>query len=402
MKTFLKILLPVIVLLFGGAVMITMVIIREPMQPRELLEADPEVRVEVLQPKRVTLTVRSQGTVKPGTDIRLVSEVAGTIVKVAPALAAGGYFEQGDVLLEMDPVDYELVVVQANARLLEARARLMREEAEAEVARIEWNELGQDGAASPLLLREPQLAEAIAAVASANASVRLAERDLEKTRIKAPFAGRVLSTSADIGQFVATGTQIAEVYSIETAEIRLPLSAREFAYINLPFNYRDEDQAKNQPNVELTAEWGGKQRVWTGKIIRTEGEIDLRTRMITAVAEVKNPYGRRPGKDTAPLAAGLFVQATIEGVTVDNVFELPRTAMVSMNRLLIVDLENQIHFQDVNVLKADESKVLIDAGLKAGDRVCLTPLEAPVENMKVRLAEEATQSAGKTAQGGAP
>jgi len=409
MKTFLKALFPLLVLLLGGVVMYVMVggvvinvkvIGRGQAQPREVVESDPLVRVRVVSPQRVELKVRSQGTVEPGTDISLVSEVAGTVVSVSRALAAGGYFEQGDLLMAIDPVDYELAVVQANARLLETKARLTREEAEAEIARIEWKELGKDGTASPLLLREPQLAEANAAVESAAANVRLARRDLEKTKIKAPFAGRVLSTSADIGQYVPRGTQLAQVYSIETAEIRLPLSVRELAYVNLPFNFRGENGATNQPTVKLSASLGGKERTWTGKIIRTEGEIDPRTRMITAVAEVENPYGRMSGEDSSPLAAGLFVQAEIEGTTFDNVFELPRTVVDGIGQVMIVDADNRLEFRPVKVLRADRSRVVIQSGLNAGDRVCLTVLEAPVKNMKVRVADEVVKGADGIVQGG--
>jgi RND family efflux transporter MFP subunit len=302
--------------------------------------------------------------------------------------------------MEIDPVDYELAVIQANARLLEAKARLMREEAEAEIARIEWKELGKDGDASALLLREPQLAEAMATVESANANVRLAERDLEKTKLKAPFAGRVLSTSTDIGQYVPRGTQLAQIYSIETAEIRLPLSANELAFVKVPFNFRGENEDSNQPNVKLTATLGGRERTWIGKIVRTEGEIDPRTRMITAVAEVENPYGRQPGEDSSPLAAGLFVQAKIEGETVNDVFELPRTAMNGINHVWLVDKNDELRFHPVTVLKADRSVVVIQSGLKAGDRVCLTPLETPVDGMKVRVADEVTNGGDKIAQGG--
>ncbi len=400
MKTYLKVLFPLLVLLLGGVVMFVMMMGREPVQPREVVEADPLVRVKVVNPQQITLKVRSQGTVRPAVDISLVSEVAGTIVKVSPALAAGGYFEAGDLLMEIDPVDYELAVVQANARLLEAKARLTREEAEAEIARLEWDELGKDGAASPLLLREPQLAEAKAAVESADANVRLAGRDLEKTRIKAPFAGRVLSTSADIGQYVPRGMQLAEIYSIETAEIRLPLSAQELAYVKVPFNFRDENEEGDHPAVKLTATLGGRERTWSGRIVRTEGEIDPRTRMITAVAEVEDPYGRKPGDDVSPLAVGLFVQAEIEGETVDDVFELPRTVMNGMDRVFIVDHEDRLRSQRVNVLKADRSVVVVQSGLKAGDRVCLTPLEAPVEGMKVRVADDVTNGNDRIAQGG--
>jgi RND family efflux transporter MFP subunit len=400
MKTILKILFPLIVVGIGVALMFGLVMNREPVQPQDVVEFTPRVRVQVVQPSEVNLTVLSQGTVVPGTSISLVSEVAGTVVKASKAMAAGGYFEKGDVLLEIDPTDYELAVVQANARLLEAKARLLREQAEADVARIEWDELGKEGEASPLLLREPQLAEAEATVESAKANVKLAERDLEKTRIKAPFAGRILDTMVDIGQYVPRGNKLADIYSIETAEIRLPLSVQELAYVDVPFNFRGESTHQNYPKVKLIAKLGGRERTWMGRVIRTEGEIDPRTRMLTAVAEVENPYGRRPGEDVSPLAAGLFVQAEIQGETVRGIFELPRTAVNGMNQVLIVDERERLHIREVVILRAERDTVIVESGLEAGEQVCLTPLEAPVENMKVRVAERIGDGSDKLVQGG--
>ena len=140
--------------------------------------------------------------------------------------------------------------------------------------------------------------------------------------------------------------------------------------------------------------------MWTGKIVRTEGEIDPRTRMITAVAEVEDPYGRKPGQDSSPLAAGLFVQAEIQGETVENVFELPREAMKEGNRVLVVDRDDCLRYRPVTVLRAGRSSVLIQSGLSAGDRVCLTPLETPVDGMKVRVADEVDSGSDTIAQGG--
>lgn len=400
MKTFLKILFPLLVVAIGAGVMYGLVKTGEPLKPQEAVKSIPRVRVQVVSPTQVELKVSSQGTVMPGIDIILVSQVAGTIVSKSKALAAGGYFEQGDVLLEIDPVDYELALVQSNARLLEAKARLMREEAEAEIALIEWDELGKDGEASALLLRVPQLAEATAAVESAAANVKLSNRDLDKTRIKAPFAGRILTTFADVGQYVPRGAQLAEIYSIETAEIRLPLSVQELAYVNVPFNFRGESKAQQHPSVKLTAKLGGRDRTWTGKIVRTEGEIDPRTRMLTAVAEVQNPYGRKPGEDTSPLAAGLFVHAEIDGETVENVFEIPRTAVSGMNTVLVIDQGDRLQFREVDVLRSNRDTVIIQSGLKTGERVCLTPLEAPVANMEVLVVDEVEYDGKTVAQGG--
>jgi RND family efflux transporter MFP subunit len=249
-------------------------------------------------------------------------------------------------------------------------------------------------------LREPQLAEARALVESARANVELARRDLDKTAIRAPFPGRVLSKSADIGQFVNRGAQLARIYSVESAEIRLPLPAPDLAFVDLPFEFRGEREAGPQPAVRLHAELAGKRHTWKGHIVRTEGEIDPRTRMITAVAVVKDPYARRKEHDQPPLAAGLFVAAEIDGRTVTNVYSLPRIALRGNATLLVVNEKEELHSRPVEVLRMDQTNIVVSAGLKPGERVCLSPLEAPVDGMKVRIAEAVDAAGRSVAQGG--
>ncbi len=145
----------------------------------------PLVRVHKVELQEVQLTVRSQGTVAPRTESQLVPEVWGRVLRVSPAFVVGGFFEEGDSLLEIDPYDYRQALVQARSRVTKARLRLAQEEAEAEVARREWKELGS-GEATPLTLREPQVEDARAALQAAEAGVEQAQRDLDRAVVKAP------------------------------------------------------------------------------------------------------------------------------------------------------------------------------------------------------------------------
>ncbi|RME95278.1 MAG: efflux RND transporter periplasmic adaptor subunit, partial [Verrucomicrobia bacterium] len=269
----------------------------------------PLVRVAPLAPTNHQFVVRSQGTVAPRTEIDLVAEVAGRVLRVAPSFRTGGFFEAGELLVQIDPTDYELAVTRARATLAQARTALDREEAEARVAREEWERWGQ-GEPSPLLLREPQLAQARAAVESAKAGLSIAERDLERCRITAPFAGRVRAQRADVGQFVNRGQVVGRIYAVDYAEVRLPLPLEDLAYVELPVAYEREETPDQGPAVTLSARLGGRTWEWQGRIVRTEGEIDARTRMLHAVARVDHPYGR--SGERPPLAVGLFVQAAIE------------------------------------------------------------------------------------------
>ena len=352
----------------------------------------PEIPVPVIRAVPVTLqtlrlTVMSQGTVAPRTQTTLFPEIAGRVLEVSPSLADGGFFEAGAELLRIDPTDYRLQVVQAEAQIAQAQLTLETEEAQAEVARREWESLGE-GEARPLLRRVPQIARARAALSSAQAALAQAERNLEKTRIAAPFAGRVLRKNVDIGQYVTPGTSVATIYSVDYAEIRLPLPDEDLAYVDLPLSYRGGGSQKRQPVVLLRAEFGQRQHSWTGRIVRTDGTIDPRTRMIHAIAQVADPYGRGPDPDRPPLAVGMFVEAEIQGRLMQDVVALPRAALRGEDQVLVVDSESKLRFRRVSVVRLERERVLIDSGLAEGELVSLATLATVVDGMKVRIQEE--------------
>lgn len=375
------------------SVAVTVAMLANPVKPEPTPapESIPLVRVVEVMPTNVQLHVLSQGNVQPRTQITLSPEIAGVVAEVSPALVPGGFFEAGDVLVRIEATDYELAVTQAVAQVIAAEARLVREQAEAEVARTEWTELGGTGTPSPLTVREPQLAEARAALASAEAGLEQARRNLAKTRLTAPFAGRVSSEEVDVGQFVNRGTPLAMLQSVETAEVRLPIPPDQADYADLPIPWR-EGMGGGRPAVRLSAPLGRTTHVWTGRVVRTESEVDRKTRMVIAVAEVENPYQRRPQDDRPPLLAGLFVSAEIMGDRLEGVYDIPRDALRGRDRVLLVDESDRLRYRTVTIVRAEQDRAIIQDGLQPGDRLCLSPIEAPVDGMRVRTVTESTLS----------
>jgi RND family efflux transporter MFP subunit len=261
----------------------------------ERVARPPLVRVQEVRLADLQLTVTSQGTVRPRTASVLVPEVSGRVIEVSPAFTPGGFFEAGERLLRIDPHDYRQAIVQARARVAQAELLLAREQGEADVARSEWEALGNGDDASALTLHLPQLADAEANVAAARAAVEQAERNLERTEIRAPYAGRVQEKQVDLGQFVTRGQSLATIYAVDYAEISLPLPDDQLAFIDLPLDYRDQAARTAGPEVILRADFAGRVHEWRGRIVRTEGVIDPQSRMVRAVARVKDPYGRGSG-----------------------------------------------------------------------------------------------------------
>ena len=384
MKTILKILLPIAVVVASLGMARYMISLRPPVETRTLPQIVPVVRVVTAQPETVRLRVHTQGTVVPRTETSLSSEIAAKVIWVAPSFSSGGFFEKDDVLVRLDPGDYRLAVIQSRAAVAQAQLRLEQEKAESEVTLREWKSLGE-GEPSPLLRREPQLAEAGASIQSARAVLAQSERNLERTEVRAPFAGRVRQKNVDVGRFVAVGTPLATIYSVDVAEIRLPLPDEELAFVDLPLNYRNTTRPRPRPRVTLRALFGGAEFSWSGHIVRTEAEIDPQTRMVYAVAQVEDPYGLGSNPNRPPLAVGLFVDAEIHGRTVTNVFRLPRAALTDDQQVAVIDDDSRIRFRSVEVLRFEGETVLLEKGLVGGERISLTSSTNVIEGMAVRI-----------------
>ena len=381
----LQVLLPLIILAVAGLGALTMWWNRPPVETLAPVVIPPGVRVHEVALVDAPLTVQSQGTVRPRTESQLVSEIDGRVIWVAPSFVEGGFFEADDVLVRIDPFDYEQQLVSARSQLAQARLRLAEEEAEAEVAQREWETLGR-GDPRELALRKPQLDDARAAVAAAEAGVERAVRDLQRAEIVAPYAGRVRAKNVDIGQYVRRGDSAATVYAVDFAEIRLPLPDDELAYLNLPLSYRGVEQ-QSQPAVTLRATFAGETHAWGGRIVRTESEIDSVSRMVHAVAEVADPYAQGANPDRPPLAVGMYVEAEISGRTARNVAVLPREALRGRDQMLVVTPDDRLEFRNVAVLRTSAESAIVEAGLQAGELVVISPLDAPTDGMLVQLAD---------------
>lgn len=327
----------------------------------------PQVAVVIAEPKTHRLKVASQGTVTPLREIDLVAQVGGSVTSVHEAFVDGGFFSQNDTLVQIDDRDYMFAHQRAKGRVAEAEQLLSTERGRVRQAKREWRDLG-NAEANSLFLRKPQLAAAEAGLVSAKAELGKALVDLERARITVPFTGRVRETFVDVGQYVTPGTRIATVYDTSTAEIRLPLSDRQAALIDLPlgFNATPEDRG---PEVEINGVIGGNTYSWLGHIARTDASIDTRSRMYYAVAEVANPFIAATDSSRAvPLIVGLFVEAEIDGRELENVLELPRDAVFKRDKVYVLKRDDstakksaKVVLKTVQVLDKSSEKIWIRA-----------------------------------------
>ncbi len=355
----------------------------------------PLVRVVEAQPSDHLHVVTAHGTVQPRTESELVPEVSGRIEWLSPSFVSGGFFSKGDPLLRIEAGDYRIAQTRAQASL--ARAKSEQSRATKEMAR--QKNLAAQNVASDSRLDDATNAQSVAdaSLAEARASLEQAQRDFKRTEVRAPYDGRVRSEKADVGQFVNKGTSIATLYAVDFAEVRLPVPDSELAFLDLPLLYQGAAADTEGPVVTLTADFAGARHEWKGRVVRTEGEIDPRTRMVHVVARVPGPYeASEAGRP--PLAAGLFVEAKITGRTAGQVFVLPRAALRSDQRVLVVDEEDRLRWRPVEVGRTDREQVIIRKGIKAGDRVCISALEAANDGQHVRVQMESGPQAGVQAE----
>lgn len=384
-----KILLPIVILLVGTLGAAALIKLRQEPPRANPTEIVPIVEVITAAPTAHAYRVEAQGTVQPRTVSSLVAEVAGRVLSVDEDFDEGGFFEKDQVLLTLDDRDYRAALAAAQADVATARLSVAREEEESRVAREEWERFEREGEPTSLVLREPQLAQARAMLSSAEARLERAQRDLRRTQIRAPFAGRVRAKLADVGDYVAPGTPTASIYAVDFAEVRLPLPDEQLAYLDLPLGLRtDSSEERRGPAVTLRGRFGGVEHTWTGYVHRTGGEIDALTRMLTVVVRVADPYGEGASPDGTPLSVGMFVDATIEGREVVEAFIIPRSALIGENQIAIANGDDQLELRVVGVLRTSREQAVLSSGLEAGDRVIVSQLDFLVDGMKVRTVED--------------
>ncbi len=399
-RKLINILIPIIIIIAGIVIMKTLVAIRP--EPIKEVKADPGVLVKLLEVKKtsVPIVVKGTGTVKSAEEVTMNPQVSGQIIRVSPEFAVGGFFRKDEILFEIEDTDYRLALDRAKAARAKAEYDLASMESQSLIARSEWERLNRDNQdqPNPLVLFEPQLKNAISALASAEASVKQAVLDLERTKIKAPFNCRVRSESIDHGQYVRSGISVAVLAGTDNAEIFAPLPLDDLQWLIIP---RSGDNIIGPPAV-VSFNMGRKIQEWQGRVIRSTGEVDPMTRMMKLVVLISDPYGLIDESDNSrpSLAEGTFVEVRFMGKELDDVFVIPRTAFRDNYSVWVIDNENKLYIKKTVPLRIERDKVIIREGLSEGDRVVLTNISGAANGMRLRVMENSEKdSRGQGSKG---
>jgi len=388
-KKLLKVIAPVLVLVVSIGVVQALSAAKPAPEKKEESQRLISLYVDEVKSDVVTISVQAQGEVRPKTEIDLIPQVSGRIVSVSNSFAEGAEFGPGETLIKIDDTNYKLAVIRAKARVAEAQVAVQRELANAKIKEDHWLDKRTNGEPTAYALNKPQVLEVEAKLLAAEADLKEAELNVARTEINVPFLGRVLAKNVGIGQYVTAGTALGRVFSTDTVEIRLALTDAQLSELNLPMGFMAD--AFNAPVVQFSARIGNKEHTWSGRIVRTHASVDQQTRLIYAIAEVKDPYGL--GSDHgAPMAVGMFVQAEIAGVNSQTAMVLPRLARRNADKVYVINDNNRLEIRTVKVLSTSVDRVLVTAGVNVGEKVVTSTIPAAVDGMEVRAITREQQS----------
>ncbi|ALU41632.1 efflux RND transporter periplasmic adaptor subunit [Pseudoalteromonas rubra] len=369
-----QILLPVAVLLGGLATAFALSAMKQPPEEKPEKVIHPLVEVQPIDMAPMQLMVDSYGLVTPKYSTELVAQVSGQLIELSDKFVKGGFVHQGETLARIDPNDYEAALIEAEASLAQAHSALEIEQAQAHVAKTEWQRIKDNAHStipSELYLRKPQLAEKLARFKAAQASVKRAKRNLERTYIKAPYDAIITNRTLSLGSVVNPGSTLGVLNAISVAEIRLPVADHELRY--LQNNGIDA-------TVKLSAKVAGQAVSWQGTIVRSEGVVDNKSRMTYLVAQVAAPYD----SPNQPLRFGTYLNAQIEGVSVSNAVRIPRH-LIREGKVALLDQNQQLTFKPVTIIREVDGYAVATEGLSDGQQLITSALEYPTEGMQLRL-----------------
>ncbi len=377
--TLLKIILPVCLIALGvtGFWYYKSKVVKFKRKPA--VKTAPVVDIMKVNPSRVTAQIRAMGTVQADREVVIKSQVAGTVIQVAPEFVQGGLIRKGQLMVRIDPADYALAVNKAQSALAQAQADFEIEKGRQQIAREELKLMSMmspnEVKETSLVLRKPQLEQAGAAVASAQSDLETARLDLERTRIIAPFHALVRSKEVDAGAMTAAQGALATLVDVTCyqVEVQVPLDRLD----------RIRVHETNGSPVRIRSLYAGRE--WDGHVVRTTGAVTEQSRMAGVIIRVDDPLGLGPAKGRPAMLLDDHVEALIEGQVFDNVFSLPRT-LIREDSSLWIYKDGRLEILKVAPVWIENDRVFIQSGLSPGDLVVCSDLSAPVSGMAVTLA----------------
>ena len=387
MQKYFRILLPVAFLAAACVILVILFMARPKAERHAAEERVPMVLVTPAASQSLRIPVLTRGMVLPGNDIPVVAEVSGPVTYVSPNFVTGGFFRKGEVLMRVDDIENEVKIRKTQAMVAQASQALQQAQAEAASRRTGGNDVD-------LVRNYDQQAKSQFEAAKAElAALVLAQKN---TVLAAPFDGRVRAENLQVGMYLKPGVPLGQIYAVNIAEVRMPLSNQQASLVDLPT--RRSVLAPEGPRVNFSAVYSGTRYHWSGVVLGAEGSMDEFNRLLNVYARIEDPFAADPSQPgRPPLTLGTFVEAEIEGRSFDNVFVVPRRAFRNGSQLWIVTADSRLQRKDVDVLYKARDFIYVKEGLAEGDQIVLSHLNTAVDGLVVRA-----QTASPTADAPQP
>lgn len=403
-----RLLAPVVVLVMGFMATTYLLETRPGARRAPPVEAQPRlVQVTVAKKENHRVVIEAYGEVVPRSEVSVKAQVSGQVVAIGPQLLPGGRLAKGDLIVQIEPRDYQLAVQRAESTLAKAKSALAREQGNQNVAREEYQFLGEDltGAERDLVLRRPQLKSAEADVEAAQAALDEAKLDLERTKVVAPFNAMVTSKNVDVGTRLSSADVIAKLVGTESYWVELALPTNELRWLDVPTNRRrdptkpgEAEQMVRSVRLFNSSSWGDQQR--HGTLVRVLGDLTSEGRMAKVLVQIDDPLALKDENMGQPVVLlGSYLRAEVDGRMLENVVELDRALVRQSGHVWVVDPDNRLELRQVNVVFSDKDHVYIDKGLETGDRVVTTDVPTAAPGLPVRISGNSSEILGQKGNG---
>jgi len=398
MKKAWRVVLPfAVLLLFIAAAFVVNAFKPEAEKRAEPPSAVITVDVMAVKAQAFSPQIQSFGRIRPRTSTTLLPQVSGQVILVGEQFRDGRFFEKGDLLLRIDPSDYEAQLKISQSNYADTQLALEEEKARAEQALTNWKRINGDAKNAPaLVLRKPQVAAAQARVESARAQLDQAKLNLQRTRIIAPYAGRILTAHVDLGQVVSPGMPIADIYATDYLEVRLPIKNHELSFLTLPESYRYTDPSKKTfPTVKIINNLGLSEEVWSAKLVRTEGAMDQASAQLYVIAQIDDPYGPS-AQGLRQLKIGQFVSALVSGDVLENALVIPKKTVYQDSYVYLVK-DDKLQRREVKLKWQNQDYALLAGGIEENELLVTTPLGLVTSGTAVKISQAAQALDNKAA-----
>ncbi|PHQ33880.1 efflux RND transporter periplasmic adaptor subunit [Rhodopirellula bahusiensis] len=331
------------------------------------------------------------GTVEPAQDITLGPRISGQVVELSPEFIPGGMVRKGDMLLRIDPADFENAISISNSELLQKEALWEIEQARQRLAvkELEMLEGTIDDTNRGLVLREPQIASIKAEMAAAKASLERAELDLNRTEVTSPFDAQILTQSVNIGSQVGPGEELARLIGVDEYWIMAAVPVRTLRWVQFPETQDDGSSTEGSKVILRNPDAWGPDAEREGRVARLIGTLDQQTRLARVLITVADPLGRE--SDAPPLILDTLIETQIEGIEIQDVIRLPREYVRDQETVWVM-ADEQLEIRETQVVFRDAEYAYIREGLEEGEDIVTTTLATVANGVGLRkiTADEAT------------